>query len=840
MSRPPYPRTGTSRAGTPAGDLGTLDYLPLAYAELLAQEEELAVTRLGRPALNPDVAGEEPDAARTFMELSALVGHVLSVYQRYHAGEAFISTAQAGSSLVRHAHRLAYDPDPGLAATGYTVLVAKDGVAGAVEAGLPLASVPLGQIKAQDYETRDDVLVADVLNELLPTAARRAITIAPEATQLRLQGVGHRLAAGETVALVGAQWRGFVVEDATEEDDGTTTVALDVAVGNTDLTSTTDPPRLLAHPALTLRPFAADADAALFPPAAAKEATTTKPSTGDKYWYGVARADGTASGPNDVFLSEKARTTLVGRHVLRSTGAGLRVLRVTAEVVASVTLNREVQEAFTTQTVTLTPTTGGGFTSSLQNQTGTQTVKGHVSGTVTAITVETQESETLARSAQPFPADWLTDWRDEIALAVDEPNPSALSQPLELPGVHPSFTPGRPLVFSNLAETQAQVVTINRTDIDARAGVTSIHWDDVTPPPTGGWTLDDLKVFGNVARVSDGRTVHQTLGGSDGVTPFQRFALRESPVTVLPGVAGGEPALEVRVDGVRWDRVQDFAESGPDDRHYRSATDENGVTSVVFGDGRNGAVPPSGTSNVTASYRVGLGTAGNVEPRRLSRLKRAHPLLDHVFNVTPVAGGAEPADAAAIRSQSTRWIRTFDRAVSASDLADLALTMPGIARAASRWDSAGVVLVVATSEGEQPPSLDAVRAFLDARRDVSVRLDLRGPQPRNVQLAVNLDPDPAYLLEVAKNRIRAALFGDDPAAPGMFTFAARGLGQPAFLSEVYRLLEDLPGVIGVRITRFRAVGTHELAHVVTAGVDEWLRLRPDDLMLSASIAGTAA
>ena len=100
----------------------------------------------------------------------------------------------------------------------------------------------------------------------------------------------------------------------------------------------------------------------------------------------------------------------------------------------------------------------------------------------------------------------------------------------------------------------------------------------------------------------------------------------------------------MRVDDVLWQRVQDFAGSGPDDRHYRSITDETLVTSVVFGDGRNGAVPPSGKKNIAAVYRVGLGRAGDVEPRRLSRLKRAHPLLDRVVNLTPISGGAEPAD----------------------------------------------------------------------------------------------------------------------------------------------------------------------------------------------------
>lgn len=835
MSRPPYPHTSESTGREQRGDLDRLDYLPLEYADLLALEEELAVTRLGRPQSQAEWTGEEADVARTFMELSALVGHVLSVYQRYQAGEAFISTAQAPSSLVRHAHRLAYDPDPGLAASGYVVLVAKNGVSGTVAARLPLASVPLGEIKSQDYETGEDLVVDAALNEVVPVGARKPVTVAATATTLRLKGTGHGLEAGDRVALVGPLWRGFIVESATEDrDQDTTTVTLDIAVGTAiDVVASNPSPTLLAHPALSLRPFGADADPALYPPASVKAASGTKPSTFPKYWYTVQRPDSGAYNAADVYLSEQVAVPLVDRYVLRSTGGGFAVLKVTEEVVAAVTVNREVQEQFTTQTVRLTPTSGGGFTSSLTPVTGTQVVAGHVSGTVTAIRVSGQLGPVL-RTAQPFPAEWLADWGLEVELAADEPNPVAVGETLELPGLLPALTPGRPLVFSDLDDTVAQIVTVRAAELDAVAGVTRISWDAVTPPPATPWRLDTLKILGNVARVSHGQTVEETLGGSDGVSPFQRFDLGESPVTVLPGVAGGEPELEVRVDDVLWERVQDFADSGPDDRHYRSVTDEELVTSIVFGDGRNGAVPPSGRKNVTAVYRVGLGRAGDVEPGRLSRLKRAHPLLARAVNRTPVSGGAEPAGPNAIRAQSTRWIRTFDRAVSISDLADLALTMPGIARAASRWDQArGAVLVVATSTGETPPALDAIRAFLDARRDDTVPLELVGPRPKAVRLSVSVEPDPAFLVEIVKNGLRAALHGDDEVAPGMFTFPDRQLGQPAFRSEVYARLEAVTGVIGVRVDRFEADGgTDPVADVITAGVDEWLRLDPNDLVLT--------
>ena len=68
----------------------------------------------------------------------------------------------------------------------------------------------------------------------------------------------------------------------------------------------------------------------------------------------------------------------------------------------------------------------------------------------------------------------------------------------------------------------------------------------------------------------------------------------------------------------------------------------------------------------------------------------------------------------------------------------------------------------------------------------------------------------------------------------MFTFPARGLGQPAYLSELYARLEAVPGVIGVRVTASsRAIS--RVADVIPAEVDEWLRLdaqpsRPDRLL----------
>ena len=857
MSRPPRPHPARSTGGTRTDAQDRLDYLPLEYAGFLDLEHRLAVRALGR------ATDQGADVADTFFQLSALVGHVLAVYQRQYAREAYLSTAQAPSSLVRHAHRLGSEPDPGLAASGYVVLFTKPGVSGVVAAGQPLASVPVGQEKVQDYETGDDVAVDAALNELVPVQSTQAQVVANGGTEFRLDGIGHGLSPGDEAAVIvdSAQgWIGTLIREASEDEGGGQTVVQisDPLPAFTVNDPTSDVPGLLARPAVTTRSFGHDADPVLYPPALVRQATNADGTTASTrsqrpqrsaqqhpaqraqaqpvrpvgqttthWWYTVSRTDGGLYSDDDVYLSEQLKQPVIGDWVVRWTGVGRDVFKVTSEGVATVVLNRSEQVDVTPQQVTVTPVTGGGFTTTVTAGTTKQfmTQRGHVSGTVTAVRLADAEDHVLPRSASPVESTWSTGWQVRARLSAAVPNPGELVQPLLLPGFLPTLTPGRPVVFRDPVSGEAQVVRLRRVDLDESNRRTMVEWDPLSSDPGRAWTLDRLVVHANVAPVSHGRTVHEKLLGSDGVTPFQARALRESPLTYLPGVDGAEPQLEVRVAGVRWTPVADFADSAPDDRHYRIVTAADDTTSVLFGDGQAGAVPPAGAS-LEATYRIGRGKAGNIAVGRLSRVKRAHPLLDHITNQTPVAGGTEPSGPDDVRSQATRWIRTFDRAVSVADLADLALTMPGIARASARWDlRAGAVLVVATAEGNPPSPLSAVRAFLDARRDTGVRLTLTGPIPHDLNVAVDVNPDPAWLPETVSAAVRAAL-------TTRFDFPAEDLGAPGYLSEVYALLEGLPGVVSVRVGTFASLGKSSIADAVRPDPAGWLRLEPQNLAVN--------
>jgi hypothetical protein len=88
-----------------------------------------------------------------------------------------------------------------------------------------------------------------------------------------------------------------------------------------------------------------------------------------------------------------------------------------------------------------------------------------------------------------------------------------------------------------------------------------------------------------------------------------------STIGVMLGSVGGGrslvlPELEITVGGLRWEQVSSFSGTGPQDRVY-ILKEEDDVTLIEFGDGKNGARPPAG-SNIVASYRFGDGRNGHV------------------------------------------------------------------------------------------------------------------------------------------------------------------------------------------------------------------------------------
>lgn len=840
MSRPPHPRRETSTTGSPLPGLEVLDYFDLEWSHLVELQRTLAADELGFPT-----SASEGDFAGTLMEVSGLIAHVLGVYQDRFSGEAFLGTAQLTRSLTKHARRLSYEPSPGLAAAGFVVLWAKPGLDGVLPLGFGIGSGPLGEKKGQDYELLEDAPLSADLNELLPHENTQPLDLTNVST-LTLEGTGYDFAEGEHVLLrwktsdaAGADLRysahqlKAVVEHATSKR---TDVTLEPNVTALEHGLT-----LLAKPAERRHLFGWDAAPDRFPSSWLEGNDTitasAQPSTGQTL-HGYVEPSWI--GGRDIFLDGELEGSHDGRPVVRlqavfngTTPAGMEA---TAFVVDTQTNTSVAYRWITNQTVeiqTSPVTTVESFPTAT------------LSKTVSSLRLKTPTGSNVYRDQQRVRAsEWLLGFEQEVTVVTTQPSQTALAQPLVLSGLLPELAPGRWVALSTLEGVSpvTEIVRIVTVDLDPSQETTSVTWNNVEPATSAGtFVLGGLRVFGNVGQVSHGKTVREVLGGSDGTSPHQRFTLRKTPLTVVPSREGGTPALEIWIDQVRWQRTTTFETAGDQDRVYMLERDEQGTVTVLFGDGRKGAIPSAGKKHIEAIYRIGIGVDGDTDAGRANGIKKAHPVLEAAFNPIALRGGVEPADGEAIRAEATGLVKTLDRAVSIKDYADLALTYAGVFRAKAHamqlpgTTVRGVRLVVANVDGL---GIDVVplRRFLDARRDDTLPLDILDPEVVELAVEVTIEVDPDRDPQAVELAVAATLTATDDDAPGMLTFARRDLGQPLFASEVLEQLQGVAGVTFVRLDRLDfasspAVPARVLDTVIVEP-EQWLRLQPSALVIT--------
>ena len=196
----------------------------------------------------------------------------------------------------------------------------------------------------------------------------------------------------------------------------------------------------------------------------------------------------------------------------------------------------------------------------------------------------------------------------------------------------------------------------------------------------------NVTIYGNVALATHGQTVGEVLGDGDATQAFQSFALGQKPLTYVPALtpAGVASTLVVRVNDIERDEVDSLAGLGPTDRDYVTQTDDSDQTTVVFGNGVHGARVPTGTANVKAVYRYGIGAAGNVDAGQISQLATHPQGAQGVINPLRASGGADRDTAGQARGNTPMALMALDRLVGVPDYAYFSRTFAGIGKASLR------------------------------------------------------------------------------------------------------------------------------------------------------------
>ena len=266
-------------------------------------------------------------------------------------------------------------------------------------------------------------------------------------------------------------------------------------------------------------------------------------------------------------------------------------------------------------------------------------------------------------------------------------------------------------------------------------------------------------------------------------------------------------------DALTWSAQRDLLNSAPDATEFVAEVEDDGTARLRFGDGSHGKRPASGV-NVSASYRVGNGIAGNVGADAITHIVSDERAIVTVTNPIAARGGVEAESVEEVRQRAPYAYRRQERAVTERDYAVVAEREPGVQRAAAtfRWTGSWHTAFV-TVDREAGPTVDdtfeqQLRDKLERYRIVGYDLEVDSPQfvPLEIEMHVCVKPDhfrsdvKAGLLEV----FTAGRLSDGRRGafhPDNFTF-----GQTVYLSPLYALAQRVDGVASVHITTFQRLG----------------------------------
>lgn len=319
---------------------------------------------------------------------------------------------------------------------------------------------------------------------------------------------------------------------------------------------------------------------------------------------------------------------------------------------------------------------------------------------------------------------------------------------------------------------------------------------------------DTVTIHGNVVKATHGESRHEILGSGSGAQTFQSFELKQFPLTHVSAnnPTGIDSSLKVLVNDIEWHEADSLAELETSDRKFITKTDNEDKTKIIFGNGVKGSRLPTGTENIRAMYRNGIGKGGNVHAEQISMLSTKPLGVKEVINPLQASGGANRETRDQARKNVPLAIKALDRLVSVQDYQDFSRVYAGIgkAHAVEVSDGRQQLVHVTIAGAEDIPidkSSDLFRNLRSALHDFgdpqqAIQLAVRELMFITLEAGVAIHPD--YQWESVEPRLRETLLD-------AFGFERRELGQSVMLSEMIKVMQSVRGVTYVDVNAFGGV-----------------------------------
>lgn len=726
-----------------------------------------------------------------FIDLTAYLAEILSTYNNAYAHEIYLETAQLRESLFSFAAMVDYRIDPGAAAVGTLVVMAKPDKSGLLPRATLITGKEEGAKKKVSFETDADLLVDEKFNNFVLDHSERFNDVFVDVSSATITVTKKIIVRpGQYIFFEGDLLNlfGQVQSSTVNKENRTTEVSFTVK-----------------HPAN--------------PDNFAAGSGTWKLISNES--RGLLKLTST-----DVWLDNKYENIAVGSPIVLRDDLGGKYGVVTA-------LNFETLPvktgAYTRISETDNPGEGESRTSEYTVYlTASETKTFYViqktiieSREVTKLTV-TWSSTAPAAEAYPefeLPDGTLYTEKSSVHLVFvgahalgdvmkESVNLASLngSSELQIAGDFSAMEKHRTLILHQVIDGMPIIEKVNllrKVEVN-NSGSNCISIISLESPIKEDFTKGGVEIWGNVVRATQGKTVKESvLGSGRGDLAYQAFDLPRSPLTnQMRGDEGIRGAIDIMVSGIPWYRQDDFLDSGPEDHHYIVETDFSGKSRVVFGDGLNGSRLPTGKDNVVATFRVGQGKTGNVSAGVLKKPASKPPFFKEVFNPYKTDGGSDPDTDGELRENIPVQHLTFDRAVSLQDYGDLALSFPSIAKAKAGWrwknNKDYVYLVVVGQDGQEilQEKKDELRGFLDTRRDINQPLIIDRVNIVTITLFIHIVFTQGFDPKKVEDNIDQALGTglNEDGTYAFFNFERLELGMGIHKKDIYKVLENIPGV----------------------------------------------
>lgn len=776
------------------------------------------------------------DFTPALLDAWAVVGDVLTFYSERIANESWLRPATERRSILELARSIGYELNPGVAASTHLAFTLEE-VPGAPEQvrivrGTRAQSIPGPQEKPQSFETEEEILARPAWNALRPRMSRpQRVTAGTDA--LWLAGAPPPVTPGDAVLVVvqGVSVFRAVVGVQPDAPAGRSLVTLDDTLGAPAGGDTDDWSVFVFRQRAALFGHNAgdwnllnDETRSRYEGKQPDTATGKYPVPTGSQWPGFPLpADATAIDLDAVYPRLLPGSAIVlrdadgtGPLVLRAAtvtegapvqfGIGGRVTRVGLAAAANLS-----NYARRTTTVYVQPEPVARAEAPVRDAVGkrdvelgrgalameaerTVIVRGRPARVRVASSIRLKDADG-EDAGVPDPAASFSIRR---VWFLDDPAPADVR--LRLRDDHGVET------FVEAREQDLELLPALPDDEEIAEVAVVQAWDDADAAHPVIRFLDPLRhvydrasaaVLGNAAFATHGESVAERLGSGDGARPFQRFTLKQQPLTHTPDDSpdGGASTLEVRVGDLRWTEVPTLFGRGPRDRVFVTRRGDDGATTVQFGDGSEGARLPTGRENVRAAYRKGIGREGNVRVRQVSQLLTRELGVRDVVNPLAATGGMDPQERDDARRNAPITVLTLDRVVSLRDYEDFARAFAGVAKAEGVWTwdgrRRGVFLTLAGPDGDALPEDGSVmKNLLAALADAGdPYVPVRAASYRAVRFRVK-----ATLRRHADRLAEDVLRAAEAALALRFGFGERTFGRPVWRGDVIATLQNVPGV----------------------------------------------